>query len=271
VGSLGPGLSIPGETAINRQVVARERLIPGTLSRDRIIDVALKLAEREGLPGLSMRRIAAELGTGAMSLYNHVPDKAALLAGVAERVLSEVELPAGASWVELARSWSTSLRGTLLAHHSIGPIVISADEAGPLIRTNHALVEALQRADLSKAEARRVMRSVGRLVAGSVFLDATALGWVYDEETREHLDRHFEYGLDALIDGLGRRIEADRACAVGETAEHLIVAADAPPATHRADPEPTADHRALSVDLTTNGESPTAKGENGPAGVTRFT
>src|SRR5687768_17449668 len=64
---------------------------PEPLSRPRIVAAAIDLIEREGADAVSMRRIAGELGVGVMSLYNHVPNKAALLDAVAEAVLSEIE------------------------------------------------------------------------------------------------------------------------------------------------------------------------------------
>jgi TetR/AcrR family tetracycline transcriptional repressor len=185
--------------------VARERLVPGTLSRDRIIDVALELSEREGIESLSMRRIAAELGTGAMSLYNHVPDKAALLKGLADRVLAEVEMPERAPWREVAEAWATSLRGTLLAHRYVVAIVIWASESQPLIAASQALVAELIRAELAEEDARNVMRVVGRFVAGSVFLDAAFLRGGRGEQAP--LDQYFTLGLDCLLDGIERRID----------------------------------------------------------------
>ena len=62
------------------------------LSRARIISAAVELIEREGVDAVSMRRIATGLGSGVMSLYNHVPSKAALLDGVAERVISSIDV-----------------------------------------------------------------------------------------------------------------------------------------------------------------------------------
>lgn len=58
------------------------------LTRDRIVESALELARDEGLSGVSMRKLAQELGVEAMSLYHHVPNKRALLILMAERSLS---------------------------------------------------------------------------------------------------------------------------------------------------------------------------------------
>jgi AcrR family transcriptional regulator len=63
------------------------------MNREQILDAALALVDREGIDALTVRRLASELGVGMMSLYYHVADKDALLEGVAERVLSDVEIP----------------------------------------------------------------------------------------------------------------------------------------------------------------------------------
>jgi AcrR family transcriptional regulator len=186
--------------------VARERLVPGSLSRDRIIEVALALSQREGIESLSMRRIAAELGTGAMSLYNHVPDKAALLRGLADRVLAEVEILDDAPWREVAEAWATSLRSTLLTHSHVVAIIIGMSEVQPLIVSREDLVVALQRAGLSEEDARTVMRVVGRFVAGSVFLDASYVRTARAD--RAVLDQYFGVGLGCLLDGLEGRVSS---------------------------------------------------------------
>ncbi|MEU2282009.1 TetR/AcrR family transcriptional regulator [Streptomyces sp. NPDC013178] len=58
---------------------------PG-LTLERIVETAVEIADRDGLDAVSMRRIAAELGTGAMSLYRYVPGKAELLDLMLDRV-----------------------------------------------------------------------------------------------------------------------------------------------------------------------------------------
>ncbi len=61
------------------------------LSRDRIVQSALGLARNEGLAGVSMRKLAQELGVEAMSLYHHVPNKRALLILMADRSLATLQ------------------------------------------------------------------------------------------------------------------------------------------------------------------------------------
>jgi len=73
------------------------------LTRGRIVESALELARDEGLSGVSMRKLAQELGVEAMSLYHHVPNKRALLILMAERSLSN--LPP----VDPALEWSERL------------------------------------------------------------------------------------------------------------------------------------------------------------------
>ncbi|WP_113700376.1 TetR/AcrR family transcriptional regulator [Nonomuraea lactucae] len=87
------------------------------LSRARILAAAIDLIEREGADAVSMRRIAAELGVGVMSLYNHVPNKDALLSGVAETVLSGIEFTddPGAHWSDRVRTQAHAFRQ--IAHH----------------------------------------------------------------------------------------------------------------------------------------------------------
>jgi len=63
------------------------------LTRDLIVDAALRLLDRDGLDGVSMRRVADELGTGAASLYAHVANKEELLDLVLDQVVGEVEVP----------------------------------------------------------------------------------------------------------------------------------------------------------------------------------
>ena len=64
------------------------------LSVDDVVDAAIRVADRDGLPGLSMRLLATELGLGAMSLYTYVPGRDELVVLMVDRVLGRRELPA---------------------------------------------------------------------------------------------------------------------------------------------------------------------------------
>jgi TetR/AcrR family transcriptional regulator, tetracycline repressor protein len=63
------------------------------LTRESIVDAAFVVLDREGLDALSMRRLAAELGTGAASLYWHVRNKDQLIDLMLERVIGQVPPP----------------------------------------------------------------------------------------------------------------------------------------------------------------------------------
>src|SRR3954469_8422252 len=75
-----------------------------SLDRDRILAAAIELADTHGIESLTMRRLGQELGVEAMSLYNHVANKDALLAGMINAVFAEVTLPSEAD------DWKHALR-----------------------------------------------------------------------------------------------------------------------------------------------------------------
>jgi AcrR family transcriptional regulator len=98
-----------------------------SLDVDRIVATAVRLADAEGLPAVSMRRIATELGVAAMTLYTHVPGKGELVDLMLDSVLGELYpdgAPAGSWRVRLeavARAnWSLFLRHPWAAHLATG-------------------------------------------------------------------------------------------------------------------------------------------------------
>lgn len=104
------------------------------LTRDAIFSAALAIIDVDGLAGLSMRRLAQDLGIEAMSLYHHVADKRAVLAGVVELSLrtQAVEPPRlGAKWEDIA-AWSVlGFRRTLVAHPNVLPIMAAHPPTSP--------------------------------------------------------------------------------------------------------------------------------------------
>ncbi len=86
-----------------------------TLSRDVVGAAALGLIDREGLEGLSMRKLGAELGVEAMSLYHYVDSKDDLLDVVLDLLFAEIDLPRDLPDVE----WEKSVRLGLQAFHQV--------------------------------------------------------------------------------------------------------------------------------------------------------
>jgi AcrR family transcriptional regulator len=75
------------------------------VSRDQIAAAALAIADAEGIDAVSMRRVAAEVGLGTMSLYHYVPSKHDLLTLIGDAIMTELILPDG----ELGNDWRTRL------------------------------------------------------------------------------------------------------------------------------------------------------------------
>src|ERR687890_1854756 len=91
----------------------RRRPARPPLSQEAIVDAALQVVDREGSSGLSMRRVAEELGTGPASLYWHVPSKDALIDLVIDQVAAEVPIPEPdpEHWQEQLRDWLIGAKG----------------------------------------------------------------------------------------------------------------------------------------------------------------
>jgi AcrR family transcriptional regulator len=204
------------------------------LSRERILQAAIGLADRDGIESLSMRKLGQELGVEAMSLYNHVRNKVDMLDGMVDVVFSEIDLPAdGANWRTAMRQRAISARQALLRHPwAIGLMESRATPGPATLRHHDAVLGNLRKAGFSvdlAAHAYSILdgyiygftlteltlpfNSEGVAeVAGSImegfrpgefpYLAEMALdramkpGYNYGDE--------FEYGLDLILDGIKR-------------------------------------------------------------------
>ncbi len=102
------------------------------LTRERVVKAALALVDRGGIEALSMRTVASKLGVEAMSLYRHVSGKEDLLLGIADLVLSEIEVPPpGTPWREAMRRRALSAREAFLRHPSSAIVVESCATMTP--------------------------------------------------------------------------------------------------------------------------------------------
>jgi AcrR family transcriptional regulator len=214
------------------------------LSRDRVIQAALRVMDREGLEAVTMRRIGRELGVEAMSLYNHVQDKDDILTGVVETVMAEFVFPdeGSSDWTERGRSAARAWRRLLKAHPNV--ITLMSEQRKPMTSlralrpTDHA-IGILRSAGLSDEEAVKAFRAFGGYVQGFVMaeianmfggddvqaLPADVAGQLPVEELpdlaaafpylfRCDFDEAFEYGLDLMIRGLQAKIAAQTVSAV---------------------------------------------------------
>ena len=96
------------------------------LSRDRILDTALVLADEDGVEAVSMRKLADQLGFEAMSLYRHVSNKGDLIDGMLDRVVAEWELEHEGDWQVAVRAIAVSVYASLRRHKWAAPLLLSA-------------------------------------------------------------------------------------------------------------------------------------------------
>ena len=102
------------------------------LTREAIVDAALRVLDAEGMGGLSMRRVAEELGTGAASLYWHVRNKEELFQLIFERVTEDTTLPEPdpAHWKEQLKALAVQMRAVLSSHRDVARLSLGRIPAG---------------------------------------------------------------------------------------------------------------------------------------------
>jgi TetR/AcrR family transcriptional regulator, tetracycline repressor protein len=197
------------------------------LTRDRIVESALELADEEGIDAITMRRIGSLLGVEGMALYTHVRDKDDLLSAVGARLLAELELEPRSrdDWrgriESVARAWS----GLRAQHPRSFPLVFRA--GAHVLPLTEEMMDALQTGGFRGRSAWLAYQTL------IFFLDAPLLRWppiapgpLWSESVQK-LDpaeaRHFvslaphassyswddvyEDGLQLLLDGLEARLE----------------------------------------------------------------
>jgi AcrR family transcriptional regulator len=134
--------------------MAREKRAAATrepLSRERVLRAAVALAARDGIESLTMRKLADELGAGAMSLYHHVPNKEELLDGMVDIVFSEIEPPSSdLDWKTALRRRALSTREVLNRHRWAVGLMESRVAPGPAsMRLHDAVLGCLREGGFS--------------------------------------------------------------------------------------------------------------------------
>lgn len=199
------------------------------LSRERIRDTALTLVDRDGLAELSMRKLAAELGVQAASLYKHYPTKDEVLDDVARSIVRHVDtsaFEAGEDWPKALSEWAWSFRDALAEHPNLVPYLAQGpghrDES---VRIANAVHGGLVAAGWPPREATLIGAAARHLVMGST-VGSFSRGFIDDVQVYRdrypHLDQahllrgkadeidtaSFDLAISAFIDGLRARFDA---------------------------------------------------------------
>jgi AcrR family transcriptional regulator len=205
------------------------------LSRERVLRAALAYADENGISSLTMRKLGDALGVEAMSLYNHVANKAELLDGMIDLVFSEIDLPAGGSdWRTAMHERAVSARRVLSRHRWAIALMETRTSPGPATLRHHdQVLGILRQAGFSIAMAAHAYSVLDSYLYGFALQEAS-LPFDTGEETAElaqtimaqfpadeypslaeltveHVlqpgydyGQEYEFGLDLILDGLER-------------------------------------------------------------------
>lgn len=208
----------------------RPRRGDAVLSRDRVLDVAMRLLDEVDAEQLSMRRIAVELGVDPMSLYNHVENRDALLDGIAQRFLDTLEVvsPTGDLRVDLTAQANAFRRAA--ARHPRAATLLMTRALGSMtgLAGTDAALGVLRAAGLSPEQSVRGFRAMFAFLVGTVLREVSvgptfsgqnlgglnerrtelqSAGLPHTAEAADHLavcdhDAEFEFGLAIILRGL---------------------------------------------------------------------
>ncbi|MEV4512371.1 TetR/AcrR family transcriptional regulator [Dactylosporangium sp. NPDC049525] len=163
------------------------------LSRERVLDGALEYLDAYGLPALSMRKLGTHLGVEAMSLYRHVPNKAALLDGLVDRVMelafAGLQDPAPGSWVPWVRRFAHGLRAALRAHPGVLPLAATRPVNSPeALQLSERWLGSMRAAGLPLGRAMDVINVVATFTIGHTLAEVGQTPG--HEGTEPDLDQH---------------------------------------------------------------------------------
>jgi AcrR family transcriptional regulator len=173
---IGPPLPAPPWQRVPQRAAGRRR---DPITRDAIVQTAIRLLDQEGLDALSMRRIAEELDTGAASLYWHVGSKDGLLDLIFDHVIGEVEVPEPEPqrWREQLKEVARATRAVILRHRDIVRISIGRIPMGPnALRVSEGLFGILRAGGIPNELAVTAQRLLFAVVNGFTLDETTELG-----------------------------------------------------------------------------------------------
>jgi AcrR family transcriptional regulator len=209
------------------------RRIP--LTRERVLDAAMKLADGGGIEALSMRKLGQALGVEAMALYYHFANKERVLDGIVDLVFGEIDLPAaGAEWKAAMRRRAISVRDARMRHRWAIGLMESRTNPGPAnLRHHDAVIGCLRAAGFDMAAAATAYSLLDAYIYGFALtkmnlpFDTTTdivemaetmlepfpageypnlAAFITDHAMKPGYDfaDEFEVGLDVILDGLER-------------------------------------------------------------------
>jgi AcrR family transcriptional regulator len=218
-------LGSPAWWAAREDRLTRRRKRANGITVERMVRAAIELIDADGLEALTVRRLAADLGTGSASLYRHVASRDELLVLVVDHVLGEITRPGRRHPPrERIEVTFTRLRTLLLRHPNLVPALPTAPLQGPNARRGieHNL-ELFLEAGFTPHDALAAYLVLLDYALGSVMFDSAQLrrhggdanlnrdlpAADYPATTKvRHAvatvtsDATFAYGLRSLIDGL---------------------------------------------------------------------
>ncbi|RYJ32003.1 transcriptional regulator, TetR family [Streptomyces sp. L-9-10] len=214
------------------------------LTREKVIAAAVTMIDRDGPDSFSLRKLAAELDIENMSLYSHVPNKDALLDGVAEVLLARIEFPRtdsdpdtgsgsdNGTWQDRIRAHATAFRAAAKRHPKAFPLVLTRPTQSPAaLEAIGSTLATITELGLSPEEMVHVLRSYTAFIVGTLMRElgyALHLGTTDPDEIQQRVDAitstgaplladvapylatsdhdaEFHYGLELLIAGLAAR------------------------------------------------------------------
>lgn len=208
------------------------------LSRERVLQAALDLADERGIDALTMRELGRRLGVEAMSLYNHVDNKDDVLDGILDLVVGEIDLPSDdVDWREAMRRRAVSAKEAFTRHPWASALNDARESSGPgRLQYFEWVIGTLRRAGFSVELALHGFSAIDSYIYGfgrqqlnisaadgdSREMAAAFLSALPADEfpyLREVITEHmltvgydeaadFEFGLGLILDGLERALEA---------------------------------------------------------------
>ena len=145
------------------------------LTRDRVLRAAVEIADTRGMDSLTMRNLGQELGVEAMSLYNHVANKQAVLDGLVEVVVAELldavaaiePAPGADGWKDVMRARILAAREVLLRHRWAPDLLESRTDIPPtLVSYYDSLLGLMREAGFSLDLAHHAMHALGSRTLG---------------------------------------------------------------------------------------------------------